>query len=282
MPITTDEFDYVRHLVRARSGIVLEPGKEYLVDARLSSLVREQKLESIAVLVQRMRASVTDPLHKRVVEVMTTNETSFFRDLHPFEALRRNVLPALLANRAATRTLSIWCAASSTGQEPYTIAMTLLESVPQLADWKLTFVATDLSREMVERSRAGKYNQIEINRGLPAALMVKYFDKQGLEWQVKSKLREMIEFKELNLTSPAWIGVPSPLDIVFIRNVLIYFDPETKKDILGRIRKMLRPDGYLFLGCAETTMSLDDNYERLQVEKSGCYQLRGAAGAAAA
>lgn len=280
MPITTTEFDYIRRLVLAESGIVLEPGKEYLVDARMATLIRQEKIESVDKLIERMRADRRDPIHKRVIEAMTTNETSFFRDVHPFETLKNTVLPAMLANRAASRSLSIWCGASSAGQEPYTIAMTLLENCPQIADWKLTFIATDLSSEMIARSKAGKYNQIEMNRGLPAALLIKYFDKRGLEWQVKQKLRDMIDFRELNLTT-AWPHLPA-MDIVFLRNVLIYFDTQTKRDILGRIRELLKPDGYLFLGCAETTLSIDDGYERLPVEKSGCYRHRQAAAATAA
>jgi chemotaxis protein methyltransferase CheR len=270
MAIDKSEFEFIRDLVRAKAGIVLEAGKEYLVDARLSALVRQQKLESIAALVARLRANSVDPLHRLAVEAMTTNETSFFRDQHPFEALKKVVIPGLLESRASTRSLTIWCGASSSGQEPYTILMTLCESIPRIEEWKLTFIATDISSEMVLRSREGKYNQIEINRGLPAALMVKYFEKQGLGWQIKPKLRSMISFQELNLTRP-WSGIP-PMDIIFLRNVLIYFDTDTKKDILRRIRGVLKPDGYLFLGSAETTLTLDEEFVRTKLEKSGCYQ----------
>lgn len=270
MPITPADFEFVSNYVRDKAGIVLEPGKEYLVDARLSTLIRQEKIESITALVGRLKANSLDPLCRRVVEVMTTNETSFFRDHHPFEALKNVVLPAVIAARAHTKSLSIWCGAASSGQEPYTIAMILSEAFPQLKDWKVTFIATDISTEMLAKCRAGKYGQIEINRGLPAALMVKYFEKVGLEWQVKEPLRKMIDFRELNLTR-AWSGLP-PMDIVFLRNVLIYFDTNMKKEILGRVRQVLRPDGYLFLGCAETTMSIDDTYVRAPIEKTGCYR----------
>lgn len=280
MAIAASDFDFVRELVRRQAGIVLEPGKEYLVEARLSTLVRQEKLESIEKLVSRLRASNIDPMHRKVIEAMTTNETSFFRDIHPFDALKKHVIPALLQARAASRSLSLWCAASSTGQEPYTIAMTLCEAFPVLATWKLTFIATDISTEMVLRSRAGKYNQIEVNRGLPAPLMVKYFQKNGTEWQISEKLRNMIDFRELNLTKP-WAGLPA-MDIVFMRNVLIYFDGPTKQDILARVRGLLRPDGYLFLGSAETTMGLDDAFERVQIDKSGCYRVKPAIAAKAA
>jgi len=272
MAIDTSDFEYICGLIRTKSGIVLEAGKEYLVEARLTALIRQQKIDSLATLVAKLRSNPNDPLHRLTVEAMTTNETSFFRDHHPFEALKSTVIPALMAKQAATKSLNIWCGASSTGQEPYTIAMTLCEAIPKLSEWKLTFIATDLSAEMVARSRAGKYNQIEVNRGLPAPLMVKYFERHGLEWQIKEPLRKMVDFREMNLTTP-WPLLPQ-MDLIFMRNVLIYFDTATKKTILARIRQVLKPDGYLFLGCAETTLCLDDAYERTQIEKSGCYRIR--------
>jgi chemotaxis protein methyltransferase CheR len=274
MSITASEYQYMQQLIQKASGICLESGKEYLVEARLTPIVREQKMESIATLIRRLQSSSLDPLHKLVIEAMTTNETSFFRDQHPFEAMKQKVLPGLLARRATQKALSIWCAASSSGQEPYTIAMTLLESFPALRDWKVTFIATDLSRQMVERSRSGRYSQLEVNRGLPASLLIKYFKKDGLEWQIDGKLRSMIDFRQMNLLEP-WPAMP-PIDIVFIRNVLIYFDANTKKDIFRRIRGVMRPDGYLFLGGAETTMNLDDAFARMPIERSGVYQLRTA------
>jgi chemotaxis protein methyltransferase CheR len=272
MAIAKADFDFVCDLVRVRSGIVLETGKEYLVEARLAALIRQQNIESIAALVARLRSNPLDPLHRLTVEAMTTNETSFFRDQTPFEALKKQILPALLATRAASKTLTIWCAASSTGQEPYSIAMTLCENIPRLEEWKLIFIATDISLEMIARSRAGAYNQIEVNRGLPAAMLVRYFEKRGLVWQIKDRLRNMIEFREMNLVHP-WLNLP-PMDIIFMRNVLIYFDTPTKSGILAQARQLLRPDGYLFLGSAETSMGLDDGLERTPIEKSSCYRIR--------
>ena len=203
---------------------------------------------------------------------MTTNETSFFRDLHPFDALKKTLLPELVIKRGGERILNFWCAAASSGQEPYTVALLLREHFPLLADWTIRFIATDLSAEMVERSRAGRYSQLEMNRGMPAAFLVKYFQRQGVEWQVKEEIRAMIEFRQLDLVR-AWPSMP-PLDIIFMRNVLIYFDVATKKAILAKVRRLLRPDGYLFLGAAETTLNLDDNFERRQLDKAGCYHLR--------
>ena len=270
MSLSVQAFDYLRNLVRTKSGIVLEAGKEYLVESRIGGLVRQSGLASIDELVERLKSSSVDPLHRRVVEVMTTNETSFFRDGHPFDVLRTHVLPALMTARSSTRQLNFWCGACSTGQEPYTVAMTMLESVPRLAEWKISFLCTDLSSEMVARCRAGTYSATEIGRGLPPALLNKYFDKTGTEWQAKKLLRDMMTVKELNLTQ-AWPQM-QPVDIIFLRNVLIYFDTNTKKDILGRCRKLLKPDGYLYLGSAETPMSLDEEYERLPVDRSGCYR----------
>ncbi len=280
MAITPAEFQFVSDMVRKEAGIVLEPGKEYLVESRLANVVRHEKLASISDVVARLRGSSVDPIKRKVIEAMTTNETSFFRDHHPFEALKKNIIPTLLTNRAAEKSLSIWCGASSTGQEPYTIAMTLRESVAKLSDWKLSFIATDISTEMIERSRAGKYNQIEVNRGLPATLLVKYFEKQGVEWQIKPELRAMVDYRQMNLTT-TWPLLPM-FDVIFMRNVLIYFDTDTKREILRKVRRVLRPDGYLFLGGAETTMSLDESFERVQLDKSGCYRLRSAAAAEAA
>lgn len=279
MPIATADFEYVCNLVRNQAGIVLEAGKEYLVDARLTALIRQHKIDTIAALVSRLRVSSSDPMHSKVVEAMTTNETSFFRDIHPFELLRKTVLPEIIARRSATRTLNIWCAASSTGQEPYTIAMILTELIPRISEWKIDFIATDISTEMIRRSREGKYNQIEVNRGLPATSLVKYFDKVGLEWQIKKPLRDLVQFREMNLTT-LWPAMPT-MDLIFIRNVLIYFDTDAKRQILTKARRILDPNGYLFLGCAESTMGLDDEYARMQTEKSSVYRHKAAAAKAA-
>lgn len=270
--LSKTDFEFVKNLVLKHAAIVLETGKEYLVESRLAPLARQEGLASFEELIARMRAQPSNGLHWKVVEAMTTNETSFFRDIHPFDALKKSVLPDLLTKRASERKLNIWCAASSSGQEPYTVAMVLREHFPTLANWTIRFIASDISNEMVTRSREGRYSQLEVNRGLPATLLVKYFQKQGTEWQIKDDLRRIIEFQQVNLAE-AWPSWP-PMDIVLMRNVMIYFNVETKKTILGKIRRLLRPDGYLFLGGAETTMNLDDAFERVQLDKSGCYRLR--------
>ncbi len=263
------EFTYISDMVRTRSAIVLEPGKEYLVEARLAPLVRELGLESIGALVTKLRQG-NGGLAERVTEAMTTNETSFFRDVAPFQALRTLVLPSLVETRKVQRSLRIWCAASSSGQEPYSIAMTIEDDFPQLRGWNLQIVATDLSPAMVERGRSGVYKALEVNRGLPAPMLIKYFTKVGVDYELKAEIRSMVDFSELNLIG-AWPAFP-PFDIVFLRNVLIYFDVETKRTIFGRVKRLLAPDGFLFLGAAETTMNIDDGFERLPIERAGCYR----------
>jgi chemotaxis protein methyltransferase CheR len=270
MALSSFDFQFVSQLVRDRSAIVLEPDKAYLLEARLGPLARAEGLGSLEELVAQLRRSPVNGLQRRVVEAMTTNETSFFRDLHPFEALRQVVVPAVMERRRTERRLTIWCAACSSGQEPYSIAITLRERFPELASWAVQILGTDISTEMVRRSREGRYGQIEMNRGLPAPLLVKYFEKHGLEWQVKPELRQMCEFRQLNLIEP-WGPLP-PVDVVFLRNVLIYFDVETKRSILQNVRRVLPSWGYLFLGGAETTINLGDAFERVPFDRAGCYR----------
>jgi chemotaxis protein methyltransferase CheR len=269
--ITAHDFDTVRRLVREESAVVLEAGKEYLVQTRLCPLVRELNLQSIAELIVQARLARGRELYRRIVEAMVTTETSFFRDHSPFEALRKAVIPDLIARRRDVRRLRIWCAASSTGQEPYSIALLLREHFPELGNWEVSLIASDLSREALERARQAKYNQLEVNRGLPAPMLVKYFDQHGTHWQLKSEIRSMVDFREINLAME-WPALP-PLDLVLIRNVMIYFDLDTKKTILRKLARLLRPDAYLLLGGAETTFNLDDSYRRAGALRTGLYQL---------
>lgn len=272
MAINPTDFDYISKIVKEESAIVLEKGKEYLVESRLMPLVHQEKLESLENLVRQLKAQPRGPLRDTVIEAMTTNETSFFRDIHPFETLKKEILPDLMEKRKDKKELNIWCGASSSGQECYSLVMTLKNSFPALDSWKISYFASDISNQMLNRCRSGIYSQLEINRVLPAPLMVKYFQRLGTEWQVKEELRKMIQFRITNL-SEKWPYMP-PLDLIMMRNVLIYFDVEMKKDILGRARKLLKPDGYLFLGAAETTLNLDDNFERMPFKQSGCYRLK--------
>ena len=264
------EFDFLRGLVRERSAIVLEPGKEYLVESRLVPLLRDRQLPSLGALTAALRAEPHGELERAVVEAMTTNETSFFRDHHPFEALQHRPLPELIAARTAERRLRFWSNACSSGQEAYSLAMLLAEHFPGLAGWDVSILATDLSRDMVRRTQQGCYGQLEMNRGLPAPLLVKYFDRQATRWQVKPQLRRWVQARELNLMEP-WPALPR-FDVIFLRNVLIYFDLPTKRVILRRACQALRPDGYLLLGSAETTVMVDDSWERVVIGSSVAYR----------
>jgi chemotaxis protein methyltransferase CheR len=273
MPLEKIEFDYLRQLVRDHSAIVLDESKEYLVEMRLMSLARVEGYASVDELSRHLRNTRFSPLHAAVVDAMTTNETSFFRDLHPFESMKLDLLPAAIKRNEATRSLTIWCAACSSGQEPYSLAMLLYDAFPQLrSGWKVTLLAGDLSQEMLKRARQGLFSQLEVNRGLPATHLVRYFRKDGAGWQVKDEIRNMIQFHELNLAT-SWPNIP-PVDFLFLRNVLIYFDMETKRQILRKARGVLKSDGILFLGGAETTFNVDDAWERVQSGKTVYYRVR--------
>jgi len=270
--LSPKDLDYVRDLVRTRSAIVLEPEKAYLVQSRLEPLAKSEGLASLTELVQKLQQVPYGSLHKKVVEAMTTNETRFFRDLTPFQVLREQLLPEIIARKGASKRLNMWCGASSSGQEPYSVMFTILEHFPELKDWVVQFIATDISEEMLAKCREGKYSQLEVNRGLPAMLLTKYFTKKGMGWQVQEDLRRRIDFKPMNLAGP-WLSFPI-MDLVFLRNVMIYFDMDTKKQILGNIRKVLGPNGYLFLGGSETTINLDDQYERVATSGTSCYRVK--------
>lgn len=260
--IPDDALTYVCSIVRDRSAIELESSKGYLIEARLSPLAKKHGFATATDLIQGVRARKHPNLEKSLIEAMTTNETSFFRDVHPFDALRNTILPALRTSNASRRSLSIWSAACSTGQEIYSIGMLLHEHFPELLPWNVQFVATDLAEEVLARAKAARFSQIEVNRGLPAQLLLKYFRREGTHWQLAEKVASMVAFKQLNLIE-RWPQLPA-FDVVFLRNVLIYFAPETKKRILQNIRKTMAPNGILFLGAAETTMGLDAAFVREQ------------------
>lgn len=272
MTITNIDFAYICDMVRKHSAIVLDPGKEYLVESRLSPLARQEGFGSLQDMVDNLRSSPSGDLHRKVVEAMTTNETSFFREMRVFEMFRRAIVPKLLVDRASERSLNLWCAASSTGQEPYSFAILLREHFPSLNGWNITFIASDISREMLARARGGRFNQLEVNRGLPAHLLVKYFQKNGAMWEISPDIRRMVEFREINLIH-AWPSLPR-MDVISLRNVLIYLDLETKRNILSRIPSVLDPEGYLLLGGAETTTNVDDAFKAVALEGATCFRLR--------
>jgi chemotaxis protein methyltransferase CheR len=272
--LTATSFDWVRRLVHEESAIVLAPGKEYLVEARLLPIARRRGLADVTAFVDSVRTRPTAEDTRRIVEALTTNETSWFRDGDPFTALASTVLPALAAARRPEERLQIWSAACSSGQEPYSIAMLVDDALPDAAA-RVGITATDLSREMVERTRAGRFSQLEVNRGLPAAMLVRHFTRAGSEWEVSPALRRMVTAGQCNLAGP--LPPMGPFDVVYLRNVLIYFDLPTKQAILRRVRELMRPDGWLFLGAAETTLGVDDSWERVVLGRSSAYRpLKGA------
>lgn len=270
--VTADDYAFVANLLRERCALILEPGKEYLIRARLTPVAQRHNLMSVPALIHCIRRDQPQALVTEVIEAMVTTETSFFRDIHPFETLKKTVLPELIERRREQRQLNIWCAASSSGQEPYSVALLLKEYFPELATWRINLSATDISQEMLQRSRTARYSQLEVNRGLPTPLLLKWFRQDGAHWQLDQQIRAMVSFSQLNLAS-YWPAM-APWDLIFLRNVMIYFDNEVKKKILGRVSHVLNPDGYLLLGGAETTLSLDDSFARVETLKAGFYQFK--------
>lgn len=269
--LSVADLSYVCDLMYKEAAIVLDDAKSYLIEARLEPLAKREGFDSGRDLVASLRTAKNPGLVAKTVDAMTTNETSFFRDVHPFIALRKHILPEIIERKAEQKKLNIWCAAASSGQEPYTIAMVLKEHFPELAGWSVSILATDISEEMLARCRKGVFSKLEVNRGLPAPLLIKYFKQEAAEWHMKEEVRSMIDFRFLNLIAP-WSFMPTS-DIVFIRNVLIYFDLKTKQEIMAKIRKNMDPDGYMFLGGAETTLNIDPEFHRLRLGKSTCYTL---------
>jgi chemotaxis protein methyltransferase CheR len=265
--LTQDTFAFVADVVRRRSAIQLEPGKEYLVESRLLPLARDAGHAGVDAYIREVRAAHREAQLAEIVDALTTNETSWFRDNTPFSALRTHIVPALRADRPVLNDLRIWSAACSTGQEPYSLAMTLADVLGPGARFAIT--ATDLSDRVLAQARSGQYSQLEINRGLPAPMMVRYFQRNGHGWQVADELRRTITFQKHNLLDSPPHG---PFDIVFLRNVLIYFDLETKRSILSRVHRVLRPGGFLVLGAAETTIGVDGDWERVPVERGSVYR----------
>jgi chemotaxis protein methyltransferase CheR len=272
--VTPQDYEYLRKLLKERSGLDLSADKQYLVESRLMPLARKAGLGGIPELAQKMKGGAT-ALTSEVVEAMTTNETFFFRDKIPFDHLRETVLPGLIQARAARRSIRIWCAACSTGQEPYSIAMLLKEMGAALSGWRAEIVATDLSLGVLEKSKAGLFSQFEVQRGLPIQLLVKYFTQQGELWQLNADIRAMVQHKQLNLLQDfSHLGA---FDVIFCRNVLIYFDQDTKASIFNRLAKMLEADGVLALGAAESVVGISDAFKPYP-DRRGLYRPNPARG----
>jgi chemotaxis protein methyltransferase CheR len=264
------EFGAIRSLLRKRAGIVLEPSQDYLIETRLGPVARSAGFASISALDAALAGLPEVSLATAVVEALTTHETSFFRDNSPFELLRTKVLPRLIESRRSLKSLRIWSAACSSGQEPYSLAMLLDAEFPQLASWQVSILATDLSNSVLETARRGVYHAIEVGRGLPKKYQQKYFVQQGESWAVVPALRTRITFKQLNLVESLPALMPM-FDVVMCRNVLIYFDAATRVSILTRIRKHVAEDGLLFVGSAETTVSPNAPFQRSDYGLAGCF-----------
>jgi len=270
--MTPDDFAFLRKLLKDRSGLVLAPEKQYLAESRLLPIARKHGMSTLAELVHQLKAPRAASLAIEVVEAMTTNETFFFRDKVPFDHFRDTIMPALMEARAREKRIRIWCAAASTGQEPYSLAMILKGMGAQLAGYKVQILATDLNGEVLERAREGIYSQFEVQRGLPIQQLVKYFEQVGERWQIAPELRDMVQFRPLNL-----LGDFRPLgtfDVVFCRNVLIYFDQATKTDVLDRMARQLPDDGFLLLGAAETVVGLTEMFKPV-ADRRGLYAPSG-------
>ena len=267
--MTPADYDYLRKFLKERSGLDLSPDKQYLVESRLLPLARKASLPGIPDLVLKIRNG-DGRLATDVVEAMTTNETFFFRDKIPFDHLRDSIMPGLIQARAARKSLRIWSAASSTGQEPYSIAMCLKEMGAALAGWRVEIIATDLSQEVLEKCKAGVYSQFEVQRGLPIQLLMKYFTQASDVWQLNADVRAMVQFRQLNLLQD--FSNLGTFDVIFCRNVLIYFDQDTKALIFERMAKLLEADGTLLLGAAESVVGITDVFRPMS-DRRGLYQL---------
>lgn len=267
MNVSAADFDFVRRTVVAESGLTLAPGKEYLVDSRLKPLAQRAGLGSVQLLIAAVRAGDTK-LRGEVAQALATQETYFFRDVHPFETLRRIVIPDLLAKNP-TGYVRIWSAATATGQEAYSLAMVMREYFPGVP---AQITASDFSSTALAVAERGRFEQLNVNRGLPAGMLVKYFERDGYLWRVRDEIRRMITFKRINLTQ-RFPALP-PMDVIFIRNVLTYLEPAVRSSILHKCARVLQPDGYLFIGAAETTYGLDSPFETKHLERTVCYRLR--------
>ena len=269
LPISEANYRFVCELAMADAAIVLGEGKEYLVESRLGAVARRHHCASINALVDHLRVTGTCSQARRdVIDALTTNETFFFRDHHPFETLRDLVIPSLVVS-GGQRRITVWSAACSTGQEPYSFAMLLREHFPHAAG-RFDLLASDFSQQALRRAREGRYQQIEVNRGLPASYLVKYFLQDGDQWRLGESVRRMVSFFEINLAR-SWPSLP-PCDLVLIRNVMIYFDVPTRQRILRQLRNVLSPGGLLLLGGAETTLMVDDGFEPVVIGKSTFYR----------
>jgi chemotaxis protein methyltransferase CheR len=263
--VKTEDFEFLAGMLKERSGLMLTPDKVYLLESRLTPLARKRGLDTLDALVQKLRMSRDEGLLRDVTEAMTTNESFFFRDNTPFDLFKNHVLPAMEKGRATQRRLRIWCAAASTGQEPYSLAIMLRENWVKWQGWNIEIVGTDICTQVLEKAKAGTYSQFEVQRGLPIQMLIKYFRQEGDQWRISDDIRRMVNFRPFNLLSN-FMGMGT-FDVIYCRNVLIYFDQPTKKDVLERMRKCLANDGTLFLGAAETVLGITDAFRPVRGQR---------------
>ena len=269
------EFLYVRELLQSAAGIYLEDDKDYLVKSRIGAIASQEGFAGIKELIQTLKwKEPTSLLHRKIIEAMMTNETFFFREMATFDALHQVVVPELIQKRATTKKLALMSNACSTGQEPYSLAMLLHHNFPELKQWELFILATDYSRGNLNKAREGLYRTGEFNRGVPEIYKKCYFSPDGDQYRIDPAIKNMIEFRELNLKDE-WTALPK-MDIIFLRNVLIYFTPTIKAEILAKAQRILRPDGFLFLGSSETTIGVSNGFNRVRKGSVDCYQLTSA------
>jgi chemotaxis protein methyltransferase CheR len=272
--VTPSEFGQLRRVMQDACGVALDDTKRYLIEARMPPVLKRLGLASLSEFAVKLAEQPFGPLRAELVDALVTNESSFFRDRHPWETFASTVIPGLVARRATERELSFWCAAASTGQEPFSLAMLLRDRFPEIVNsWKISILATDVSRAMVDRARLGRFSQLEVNRGLPAPSLLKHFRQDGLHWQLHDDVKRMVEFRELNLCRP-WPALPM-FDAILLRNVMIYFTPEDKKAVLQRAARVMKPDGFLLLGAAETVLNLSDSFERAADLQGGFFRMAG-------
>jgi chemotaxis protein methyltransferase CheR len=271
MPITTSQFNYIRDLVQKHSAVVVAESERYLVESRLTPVAKEYQCCSVLDFIRQTQQGLIEKAEEILVEAMMTTDSTFFRDFHPWEALKNEILPELRKRRSTEQKLSIWCAGCSTGQEPYSLAILLKEHFPQLPTWNVRILATDISHDAVETAQQGYFNQLEVNRGLPASLLVKHFRQEGAHWRVKEELRELIEFMPLNLAAP-WPAIEKA-DLILLRNVIGQFAVENKQAVFKKLKRVLKPDGFLILGAKETTKELDDAFEAVEFNRATAFHL---------
>ncbi|MDX2052230.1 MAG: protein-glutamate O-methyltransferase CheR [Polyangiaceae bacterium] len=264
----TVDFQFLQRFMHSHAAIVIDEGKQYLVENRLQPVAKAAGLADLHGLVARLKGEPFGHLHRDVLDAMTTNETSFFRDTKLYEALEREILPELLTYTAG-RKLTIWCAACSTGQEPYTLSIIFKEKL-RVGPERVEIIATDICERALAAATLGEYSQMDVNRGLPAPLLLRNFQQAGRTFRINDEVKKYVKFRKLNLAQ-AWEGLGS-LDLVLIRNVLIYFNIDTKRQILNRVKSLMKPHAYLILGAAETTLNIDDSYERIVKKDATIYR----------